>query len=102
MTTSIAAADTTVMGGEPGLNAAALGLLMGYPAEAVEAWFRQGGLPLEAVQAGRRRAKEAQAEVGVELGMFDALVFYAIQERVSLKLDDEFIVRDGVPVGVAS
>ncbi|SIF34814.1 hypothetical protein [Mycobacteroides abscessus] len=98
MTAPIAAVDTTVVGGEPGLNAAAIGLLMGYPAETVEAWFRQGGLPLEAVQAGRRRAKEAQAEVGVELGMLEALTFYAIKERSSLKLDDEFIVRDGVAV----
>lgn len=94
----VAVIDTTAVHGEPGLNSDALALLTGYPVAAVEGWMRLGGMPPKAVQAGRRRGSEASAALGIEMGMLDAIVYYAIREGASVQLDDEFIVRDGVAV----
>ncbi|SHX64445.1 hypothetical protein [Mycobacteroides abscessus] len=95
----VAEVHTTIADGEPGMNDAALSLLTGEPVAEVRRWMSAGGLPAHAARAGRRRGREACAAMGEELGMLDALVYYAIRESATLLVDGETVVDAGRYVG---
>lgn len=84
---------------DPELDHGALALLTGYPVTEITGWQT---IPLEAQQAARRRRAEAEAFLGVELGMYNVLSFYAVKERASLRIENRWVVISGNPVQAVS
>ncbi|MFV8275837.1 hypothetical protein [Mycobacteroides abscessus] len=88
-------ATVTNITNDPELDHGALALLTGYPVTEITGWQH---IPPDAARAARRRRAEAEAFLGVELGMYNVLAFYAVKERASLRIEDRWIVSNGVPV----
>lgn len=80
---------------DPELDHGALALLTGYPVTEIAAWQ---SIPPDAARAARRRRNEAEAFLGVELGMYNVLAFYAVKECASLRIENRWVVSNGHPV----